>query len=106
MKALHVEITNELQTHIAVVKRDEEYSKAPFHYHPELELVFIKEGYGNRIVGDKLDSFTAGEMAFLGSNLPHVWLNDEIFIKALLTYAAKALWYILIKMCLPKAFTN
>lgn len=81
MKALHVEITNELQTHIAVVKRDEEYSKSPFHYHPELELVYIKEGYGNRIIGDKLDSFTAGDMVFLGSNLPHVWLNDEIFYK-------------------------
>ncbi|WP_153797378.1 AraC family transcriptional regulator [Foetidibacter luteolus] len=91
MKALQTEITNALHSYIAVIERDEPYSKAPFHFHPELELVFIQEGYGKRIIGDKLDSFSAGDMVFLGSNLPHVWLNDEIFYKGFANLRAKAI---------------
>jgi len=72
-------ITNELRTHIALVKRDEEYLRSPFHYHPEFELVFIKEGHGSRIIGNKIESFAPGDMVFLGSNLPHVWQNDASF---------------------------
>jgi len=91
MKALQTEITNTLHSYIAVIERDEPYSKAPFHYHPELELVFIQEGYGKRIIGDKLDYFSAGDMVFLGSNLPHVWLNDEVFYKGFANLRAKAI---------------
>jgi AraC-like DNA-binding protein len=91
MKALQTEITNTLHSYIAVIERDEPYSKAPFHYHPELELVFIQEGYGKRIIGDKLDYFSAGDMVFLGSNLPHVWLSDEVFYKGFANLRAKAI---------------
>ncbi|MBS1915140.1 MAG: AraC family transcriptional regulator [Bacteroidetes bacterium] len=81
MKALRTEITDALHSYIAVIERNEPYFKSPFHFHPELELVYVKEGYGTRIIGDRLDSFADGDMVFLGSNLPHVWLNDEIFYK-------------------------
>jgi len=91
MKALQTEITNTLHSYIAVIERDEPYTKSPFHYHPELELVFIQEGYGKRIIGDKLEYFSPGDMVFLGSNLPHVWLNDEVFYKDFANLRAKAI---------------
>jgi YesN/AraC family two-component response regulator len=81
MKALQTQITNALRSYISVVERDEPFFKSPFHYHPELELVYIKESHGKRIIGDKLEMFGAGDMVLIGSNLPHVWLNDEIFYK-------------------------
>ena len=81
MKALQTEISNLLHSYIAVVERNDPYFKSPFHYHPELELVYVKESHGKRIIGDKLDTFTDGDMVFIGSNLPHVWLNDEIYYK-------------------------
>jgi YesN/AraC family two-component response regulator len=81
MKALQTEISNLLHSYIAVVERNEPYFKSPFHYHPELELVYVKESHGKRIIGDKLDTFTDGDMVFMGSNLPHIWLNDEIYYK-------------------------
>ena len=81
MKALQTEISNLLHSYIAVVERHEPYFKSPFHYHPELELVYVKESHGKRIIGDKLDTFTDGDMVFMGSNLPHIWLNDEIYYK-------------------------
>jgi len=91
MKALQTEITNLVHSYIAVIERNEPYFKSPFHYHPELELVFVKESQGKRIIGDKLDTFTDGDMVFIGSNLPHVWLNDEIYYKEFPHLQAKSI---------------
>jgi len=77
MKALRTEITNTLHTPIAIIERNELYFSSPFHYHPEFELVYIKQGAGKRIIGDNLSPFTAGDMVFIGANLPHVWLSDR-----------------------------
>jgi YesN/AraC family two-component response regulator len=91
MKALQTEITNLVHSYIAVIERNEPYFKSPFHYHPELELVFVKESQGKRIIGDKLHTFTDGDMVFIGSNLPHVWLNDEIYYKEFPHLQAKSI---------------
>ena len=91
MKILQTEITPIHDSHISIIKRDEPYFNAPFHFHPELELVYIKESTGKRIIGDKVEHFEAGDMVFVGSNLPHVWLNDEIYYKGLPQLQAKAI---------------
>lgn len=91
MKLLQTEITPGLNSHISFLKRDELFFKAPFHYHPELELVYIKESNGKRIIGDKIEPFEAGDMVFVGRNLPHVWLNDEHYYKESSFLRAKAI---------------
>ncbi len=53
----------------------------PWHYHPEFELVFIEKSKGRKIIGDYTDRFKDGDMAFLGPNLPHVWINDDVYYK-------------------------
>lgn len=50
-----------------------------FHSHPELELVFVLEGFGKRIIGNKVEPFESGDMVFIGSNVPHVWLSDNSY---------------------------
>ncbi|MEP6845959.1 MAG: AraC family transcriptional regulator [Panacibacter sp.] len=91
MKALQTDISNFLNSYIAVIERNEPYFKSPFHFHPELELVYVKESHGKRIIGDKLDTFTNGDMVFLGSNLPHVWLNDETYYREFTYLHAKSI---------------
>jgi AraC-like DNA-binding protein len=76
---------------VSVVNRNLPYFNAPYHVHPEVELVYILEGFGNRIIGDKIEPFEAGDMVFIGSNLPHVWLNDTIFYKGDAALNAKAI---------------
>ena len=44
-----------------------------WHYHPELELTYIKKGSGTYFVGDRIESFEGEELIFLGKNLPHLW---------------------------------
>jgi AraC-like DNA-binding protein len=49
----------------------------PFHYHPEIELTHVLSSFGQRIVGDAIDSFKPGDLVLLGPNLPHLYYNDS-----------------------------
>lgn len=50
--------------------------KAPYHYHPEYELTLILKGNGTRYVGNNMERFEAGDLVFLGENLPHCWKTE------------------------------
>lgn len=65
------------------VVRENEYPNflKIWHYHPELELVLIKESVGTRFVGDSIEKFEPGEVILIGKNLPHMWLNDAIYFQ-------------------------
>lgn len=91
MKILQTEITPAHNSHISVVERNEPYFKSPFHYHPEIELVYIKESHGKRVVGDKIEPFYPGDLVLVGSNLPHVWLSDESFHQGVEDACAKSI---------------
>ena len=47
-----------------------------WHYHPELELVYVNGGHGRRHVGSHVSHYTDGELILIGSNLPHMGLTD------------------------------
>ena len=91
MKIEKTKITSYLNSSISVISREESFFKTPFHSHPELELVYIKESYGKRIIGNSVLPFQAGDMILLGSDIPHVWLNDEIYYKKINNLKAKAI---------------
>ncbi len=44
-----------------------------WHYHQEVELVWIRHGSGLRYVGHAVEPFTSGDLVLLGPNLPHTW---------------------------------
>lgn len=48
----------------------------PWHVHPEFELILLLQGDGYRVVGDNYSPLSAGDLVFLGPNLPHIWQND------------------------------
>jgi AraC-like DNA-binding protein/uncharacterized RmlC-like cupin family protein len=51
----------------------------PFwHFHPELELVYVKGGSGKRHIGNHLSYFHDGDLIFIGSNLPHSGFTDRL----------------------------
>lgn len=91
MKLEKTKITSYQNSSVSVMSREESFFQAPFHSHPELELVYVKESYGKRIVGNSVVQFVPGDMVFLGSDIPHVWLNDEIYYQGIGTLKAKAI---------------
>jgi len=42
-----------------------------WHFHPEIELIYIKGGSGKRQVGNHISYYNDGDLLLLGSNLPH-----------------------------------
>lgn len=91
MKVLQTEISPHINSYLSLIERDEAFFKAPFHFHPEMELVYILESFGKRIIGDNIEPFGVGDMVFIGSNLPHLWMNDEIFYNGIAGLKAKAI---------------
>lgn len=42
-----------------------------WHYHPEIELVYVNGGTGKRQIGSHVSYFRDGDLILIGSNLPH-----------------------------------
>jgi AraC-like DNA-binding protein len=51
--------------------------KATWHFHPEYQLTLVLKSSGYRLVGDRIMALRPGDLVLVGSNLPHVWRQDE-----------------------------
>lgn len=49
---------------------------APWHNHPEYELVLATKGRGKRMVGDNIGRFYENDLVFMGPYTPHEYLCD------------------------------
>lgn len=76
MRPILTEISSTFHSSLAVVEKPQSLFNSPLHYHPELELIYVKKGCGKRMIGYKMDTYAAGDVVFVGSNLPHEWKND------------------------------
>ena len=64
-----------------LVKKHEEFLKTivPFwHFHPEIELVYVNKGKGKRHIGNHISYFNNSQLVLIGSNLPHVGYIDRL----------------------------
>jgi AraC-like DNA-binding protein/quercetin dioxygenase-like cupin family protein len=43
-----------------------------WHYHPEVELVYLPQGSGRRHIGRTVSRYDEGELLLLGPNVPHL----------------------------------
>ncbi|MBX3238647.1 MAG: helix-turn-helix domain-containing protein [Chitinophagaceae bacterium] len=85
MKLVNTKITPLINSFLHVELREQPFLYSPhhgqatFHAHPELELTYVLEGYGNRIIGNNVSPFADGDMVFIGSNVPHIWMSDPVY---------------------------
>jgi AraC-like DNA-binding protein len=49
-----------------------------WHFHPEIELVYVKGGSGKRHIGNHLSYYNDGELVLIGSMLPHLGFTDRL----------------------------
>lgn len=49
-----------------------------WHFHPEIELVYVNGGSGKRHIGNHISYFGNGELVLIGSNLPHYGFTDRL----------------------------
>ena len=91
MKAQLIDSGLHAKKKIRIKRVDQFYLDTPFHFHDSCEIVLIEESFGKRVVGDHIDSFTNGDLVFLGPNLPHIWQNDSLFYRKRKGYRVKAM---------------
>lgn len=54
----------------------EEAFDAPYHFHPEIELLLVESSHGTRYVADSIEPYQPGDLVLIGANVPHVFARD------------------------------
>jgi len=49
-----------------------------WHFHPEIEMVYVNKGQGKRHIGNHLSYFNNSQLLLLGANLPHNGFADRL----------------------------
>ena len=53
-------------------------NNAFWHFHPELELVYVNKGQGKTHIGNHLSYFNNSQLILIGANLPHNGFTDRL----------------------------
>lgn len=80
MKAVEQRLPRDFDKSFIVFREQGQFFPCPLHYHPEYELVLITKSTGQRMIGDHIDYFEEGDLVFIGSMLPHVCINDRVYL--------------------------
>lgn len=70
-----------------------------YHYHPEIELVYVFNGIGKRHVGNHLSYYTDGDLVLIGPHLPHSGfgygstdIHEEIVLQFRYDFLGEDIW--------------
>lgn len=77
----------------SVIFLDEErpHFTVPWHFHPEVEILYVVKSSGTSYVGDGINRFQEGDISIIGENVPHWWKSDREYAEGLDTTGIKAL---------------
>ena len=60
---------------------DYQHFTYPWHFHPEYEIIYVRQSTGTRYVADSIEQFADGDLILLGQNVPHFLKSDPEFEK-------------------------
>lgn len=64
-----------------IVRRDVgDNMRNNWHYHPEIELLYIKRSCGTWLIGDHIGHFQSGDIIMIGPNVPHCFRHEYEYI--------------------------
>jgi AraC-like DNA-binding protein/quercetin dioxygenase-like cupin family protein len=68
--------------------------EVPWHQHVEYELILFTEGAGLSFIGNYVGTFEAGDVFFLGSNLPHTFQksHEDLITSAVVVHFKEDFW--------------
>lgn len=80
MKPILKKISPEFGSSIIVNRHEAHDEESPpfWHFHPEIELVFVNKGSGKRHIGHHMSYFNNSQLLLIGSNLPHNGFIDRL----------------------------
>lgn len=81
MRAIEYRLPKDFDKSFIVFNERGTHFPCPWHYHPEFEFVLVNSSTGKRMVGDHIGYFDRGDLVLMGPKLPHVWVNDSLYLK-------------------------
>ena len=81
MKAHLLKVSNQSLSSFSIRKDIVSYFYNQYHYHPEIELLFIEKGTGTQFVGDSIQRFQDGDLLLIGSDCPHYLRSDNMYFQ-------------------------
>lgn len=91
MKAIEQRLPREFDKSFIVFIEKGKFFPCPWHFHPEYELVLVTKSTGRRMVGDHVGYFEEGDLVFIGSMVPHLWINDVEYYNSQAGESAEAI---------------
>lgn len=77
MKVVFEHIINEAESSFTLLQLSLPRFESSYHMHSELELTFIENDSGKRIVAGNIASYQPRDLLLIGSNTPHCWLSER-----------------------------
>lgn len=75
LKKIQPEIGNSVFVQKSTTERSE--LKPFWHFHPEIELVYVNNGKGKRHIGNHMSYYNNSQLLLIGSMLPHIGYTDR-----------------------------
>lgn len=82
MKVLQFTIPMPYDKSVVVDKVCQQHHYPYLHRHKEVQLTWIQKGEGTLIAGNNMHDYSAGDVFFIGANLPHVFKSNPEYFNA------------------------
>ena len=73
MKAFFEQLTTAIESSVSIIDLNLTCFDGPYHFHPELELTWIRKSSGKRYVGGNVSDYKPDDLVLVGANVPHCW---------------------------------
>jgi AraC-like DNA-binding protein len=77
MKPAYEQVTPRIESSITVLQLNQDRFDTAYHFHPEIELTYIKSSFGKRYLGGKVTDYKPGDLVMVGPNMLHCWQSDN-----------------------------
>lgn len=77
MKPILEQSTTGFERSISVIDLSLPSFEGPFHFHPEVELTWIKSSFGRRYLGSNASDYEPNDLVLVGANTPHCWRSTS-----------------------------
>lgn len=91
MKPIYQKLVASPTQSIIFFNEEKPHFTIPWHFHPEIEILYVVKSSGISYIGDGIDGFTEGEISIIGENVPHWWKSDNRYLDTECNDGMKAL---------------
>ncbi len=91
MKPFYQKLVTPPSQSVIIFDEEKPHFTVPWHFHTEIEVLFVVKSSGTSYIGDCIENFNAGDVTIIGENVPHWWKSDSRYIDGTMNEGIKAL---------------